>query len=581
MAVTATMRARTNSKSMARPWRRASLRSRSRSSRVRRGAGPRTGRSGRLELPGEVGRVPAGLEAKVVDGDQRMWLRVPATETVVVLDYRGAPYLRFSPPASTSTRTRRCTTSTRLPSREPTRRARPRARRRNWQRVSGGHEYSWHDGRLHALATVALAPGTTFVGTVADPAADRRRPARSRAGSGTRPTRRSCGSGRSPWCCCACSRHGGCRRPALDAPWPAVLGDRGAGRDRAAAARPGASRAPDGIRVQLIELAAILAFVAWGLCGVLSPARGYFTYFVIAFVALWQGAELIPTLLNGFVLIALPAFVARAATVLCLGAGAGAAAARVPLGRPGRGAAGPRVERTPTQSSRRMRPRGIADAHAGGTHRCRAAAADADRRAVERQQSPRPGAAAGFRATLVAEARPIGRGARFHPPPAARSSAAACAGLDRDGVHVEVFAANRVVIVPAGIGTRPPRTFFAGRIARARCYGDLVTIDPTGLVLVRPGRDSTSPRCSAPGAAAVARRLASFTAPAGTRVAVFVNGRRRRGPPGAVPLTGTRRSCSRSDRTSRRTPRTRFRRGVRALTRTGAQSRGSWRDLAP
>ena len=42
-------------------------------------------------------QVPAGLDAKTVDGDQRMWLRVPAAQTVVVLDYRGAPYLRFSP----------------------------------------------------------------------------------------------------------------------------------------------------------------------------------------------------------------------------------------------------------------------------------------------------------------------------------------------------------------------------------------------------------------------------------------------------------------------------------------------------
>jgi hypothetical protein len=43
-----------------------------------------------------VSSVPSGVEAKVVDGDQRMWLRVGPGETVVVLDYRGAPYLRFS-----------------------------------------------------------------------------------------------------------------------------------------------------------------------------------------------------------------------------------------------------------------------------------------------------------------------------------------------------------------------------------------------------------------------------------------------------------------------------------------------------
>jgi hypothetical protein len=45
--------------------------------------------------------------------------------------------------------------------------------------------------------------------------------------------------------------------------------------------------------------------------------------FLIAWAAMWAGFELLPTLLNGFVLIALPAFVARASAVLCLGCGAG------------------------------------------------------------------------------------------------------------------------------------------------------------------------------------------------------------------------------------------------------------------
>ena len=41
--------------------------------------------------------LPAGLEGKAVDGDLRMWLQVSPSKTVVILDYRGAPYLRFSP----------------------------------------------------------------------------------------------------------------------------------------------------------------------------------------------------------------------------------------------------------------------------------------------------------------------------------------------------------------------------------------------------------------------------------------------------------------------------------------------------
>jgi hypothetical protein len=36
-----------------------------------------------------IGQDPAGVEAKVVDGDQRLWLRVSTGQTVVVWDYRG------------------------------------------------------------------------------------------------------------------------------------------------------------------------------------------------------------------------------------------------------------------------------------------------------------------------------------------------------------------------------------------------------------------------------------------------------------------------------------------------------------
>ena len=150
----------------------------------------------------------------------------------------------------------------------------------------------------------------------------------------------------------------------------------------------------------------------------------------------------------------------------------------------------------------------------------------------------RPPATALPPAALVAQARPIGRGARFQPP-----ANGPVVGLcdrqlgPRDGAHVEVFAANRVVLVPAGIGTRPPRSFSAGRISSARCYGELVTLDPTGLVLVRRGSHPLlADLFRAWGEPLSTRRLASFSASSGMRVAVFVNGRRWRGPPRRVPL---------------------------------------------
>jgi hypothetical protein len=104
-------------------------------------------------------------------------------------------------------------------------------------------------------------------------------------------------------------------------------------------------------------------------------------------------------------------------------------------------------------------------------------------------------------------------------------------------VHVELFAANRVVLVPAGIGTRPPRRLSEARISSAACYGALVTLDPTGLVLVRAGsRPVLADLFRAWGQPLSSRRLASFSASAGGSVSVFVDGRRWAGSPGNVAL---------------------------------------------
>ena len=139
---------------------------------------------------------------------------------------------------------------------------------------------------------------------------------------------------------------------------------------------------------------------------------------------------------------------------------------------------------------------------------------------------------------LVREARPIGRGARFSPP-ARGPVIGTCRGVlgHPHGVHVEVFAADRVLLIPAGIGTRPPRARFEGRISHARCYGALVTLEPTGVVLVRGGQTLTlADLFRSWGQPLSRRRLATFAAPAGGQVSVYVGGRRWRGAPGSVPL---------------------------------------------
>lgn len=105
-------------------------------------------------------------------------------------------------------------------------------------------------------------------------------------------------------------------------------------------------------------------------------------------------------------------------------------------------------------------------------------------------------------------------------------------------MHVELFAANRVVIVPSGIGTRVPAERLSGRIVTARCYGDLVTLEPTGLVLLRSGsRLRLADLFRAWGQPLSATRLGPFAAPLGTRVHVFIDGRGWRRSPASVPLT--------------------------------------------
>lgn len=142
----------------------------------------------------------------------------------------------------------------------------------------------------------------------------------------------------------------------------------------------------------------------------------------------------------------------------------------------------------------------------------------------------------GIPASLRAEVRPIGRGPRFQPPLGGRVPGACTAPLgQRLEAHIEVFGANRVVLLAAGIGTAAPRRLSLGRIVSARCFGDLVTLDPTGTVYFRPREALTlGDLFSAWGQALTRTRIASFT---GGQVAVYLNGRRRRGSPRAVPLT--------------------------------------------
>jgi hypothetical protein len=161
--------------------------------------------------------------------------------------------------------------------------------------------------------------------------------------------------------------------------------------------------------------------------------------------------------------------------------------------------------------------------------------------AANRQASRTGPVTTGTRATgippaLLRGARPIGRGPRFTPTLEGEPSGGCSGHLgSRRQAHVEVFAQNRVVLLAAGIGTRAPRAFNDGRLSSAACFGNAVTLDPTGTVYFRAGTAVTLADLFAEwGQPLARRRIATFT---GGSVRVYVDGRARHGTPGSLALT--------------------------------------------
>ncbi len=264
-----------------------------------------------------VRSAPAGLDARVVDGDQKLWLRTSPGLTVVVLDYEGAQYLRFSRSGVSVNRHSAMYYLNHNPAEVPPS-GLTRATRPHWTPASSARDYVWHDGRLHALASVAISPGTSFVGNWRIPLLIDGRPA---AISGRL---RHADDPSIVWfwpivvvlaCVLAAAR---LRRPGLDRLLARILGVAallalavgGIGQELYGHPTVGAS--------QLAIVAILGVFSAWALLGALRAT--YFALLATAFAALWIGSLLVPTLVHGFVLTAMPAFLARAAAVVCLAA---------------------------------------------------------------------------------------------------------------------------------------------------------------------------------------------------------------------------------------------------------------------
>ena len=143
-------------------------------------------------------------------------------------------------------------------------------------------------------------------------------------------------------------------------------------------------------------------------------------------------------------------------------------------------------------------------------------------------------------------ATPIGVGPRYHPPatPAQVLRGDLVGGLRcradgaRFGVHVELFAHGRVVIVPAGIGVAAPRRRVGAFVRPRGCSYAVRTLGPTGVLEVRRDARLTLGRLFAVwGQPLSATRLAGFSTRRSAPVRAYVAGRRRRGRLGAIPLT--------------------------------------------
>jgi hypothetical protein len=110
-----------------------------------------------------ISNPPPGLEARIVDGDQALWMRASPALTVVVLGLRGEPYLRFTS-AGVAVNTNSATwylnrVHPLVVPRGLTRSTPPR-----WHVLTTRHWWTWHDGRLHAAILAAHPSGNAYVG---------------------------------------------------------------------------------------------------------------------------------------------------------------------------------------------------------------------------------------------------------------------------------------------------------------------------------------------------------------------------------------------------------------------------------
>ena len=259
----------------------------------------------------------AGVRARVVDGDQTLWLQTAAD--VLVPGTLGEPLLRFDrdgvwlnlhSPTAQSDRIDRFDLQ---PSANP--HAKPL-----WHRVSAGHSYAWHEHRLHALEPLARSAGA--VGPWSVPLVVDGRRQRLHGVLDYRPPGRT-------WAWIAAAS-------VLAAAAAAVATRSRAGLVAfALAATPviwalrigrelyGRPTVPTVGWIEIALTSVIGAVLVYGLVN-RSDGTPVFTAFLVGFGGLYEGLTMLPLLTHAIVLSDLPSIVARVGEVLTLGAGIGA-----------------------------------------------------------------------------------------------------------------------------------------------------------------------------------------------------------------------------------------------------------------
>jgi hypothetical protein len=268
-----------------------------------------------------VTHAPAGIQAEVVNAYLDLWIKVSPSAHVTVLDFRGAPWVRFTPAGVAINENSQEYYLSQVPVPAVPPRGLSRKTPPHWIRVSDGHAYAWREGRLHALATIALTPGQRYVGAWRIPVIVNGVRGAIRGGMWHR------GAPSVVWfwpalvllsCALAVWR---VHSAEVDRRWAprlaltllalAALGMGGKYLHGSPAVTAG------NVALLLVTLL-VLGAVAGRL---LSGRSGGLLLLVSAVIALWAGLTLMPVLTHGYALVALPLLLVRAIAAGLLGGG--------------------------------------------------------------------------------------------------------------------------------------------------------------------------------------------------------------------------------------------------------------------